>query len=251
MGTVIRLDMNKHIRTPRADDLHDARTWTSRPSRASHSATATDRGEHDAEGRGPLFKDPYPLLGALFLVAHKPEGPVWNDPRATACTCSTSRAERHLLYRDPEISCWLPYPLQAAPVPPVLASERRRRSWPQANQAVCVVSDVYHGLKDVPRGTIKYIRVLEQIPRPWAARRRWPGDDYDQQHACITKDTHLGLKVQHGVVPVEDDGSAHFVVPAEANVFLQVLDDQLHGRADRADVRQLHAGRGPQLRRLP
>jgi len=87
-----------------------------------------------------------------------------------------------------------------------------------------VVSDVYHGLKDVPRGTVKYIRILEQIPRPWAARRYWPGDEYDQQHACISKDTHLGLKVQHGIVPVEDDGSACFVVPAEANLFLQVLD---------------------------
>lgn len=40
----------------------------------------------------------------------------------------------------------------------------------------------------------------------------------------ISKDTHLGLKVQHGVVPVEADGSAHFVVPADASIFLQALD---------------------------
>jgi hypothetical protein len=84
---------------------------------------------------------------------------------------------------------------------------------------------VYHGLTNVKRGEVKYIRVLEQIPRPWAARRRWGGDIYDQQHACISKDTHLALKVQHGVVPVEPDGSAHFLVPANANVSLQVLDE--------------------------
>ena len=29
----------------------------------------------------------------------------------------------------------------------------------------------------------------------------------------------------HGVVPVEEDGSAHFVVPAGANIFLQALDE--------------------------
>jgi hypothetical protein len=37
--------------------------------------------------------------------------------------------------------------------------------------------------------------------------------------------THLGLKVQHGVVPVEEDGSAHFTVPANKNVFFQALDE--------------------------
>jgi len=41
----------------------------------------------------------------------------------------------------------------------------------------------------------------------------------------VSKDTALGLKVQHGVVPVEKDGSAHFLVPANANVFFQVLDE--------------------------
>ena len=41
----------------------------------------------------------------------------------------------------------------------------------------------------------------------------------------ITKDTNLGLKVQVGVVPVEADGSAHFVVPADRNIFFQALDE--------------------------
>jgi cytochrome c553 len=83
----------------------------------------------------------------------------------------------------------------------------------------------------VAPGTIKYLRVLEQIPRPWGARRTYTAvvrggraDEYDQQHAVVTKDTHLGLKVQHGIVTVEADGSARFVVPAGRNIFLQALD---------------------------
>ena len=77
-------------------------------------------------------------------------------------------------------------------------------------------------LKDIDEAIVagnkalKYIRILEQIPRPWSARRFGPEDPsrdhYDQQHVVVSKDTALGLKVQHGVVPVEKDGSAHFLV---------------------------------------
>lgn len=222
VGTVIRLDMTKDIRsrdpmtymTPYVDIQaepgfafrKDGQTWT-----------------HDGDGRGPLFKDPYPLSDDQFLVAHKPEGSPWLDPKGYGLYLLDEQGRTSLIYRDPAISCWLPFPLKPRQAPRLLPSERNAEL-AEKHLAACVVSDVYHGLKDVPRGTIKYIRVLEQIPRPWAARRRWGGDEYDQQHACITKDTHLGLKVQHGIVPVEDDGSASFLVPAESNIFLQVLD---------------------------
>jgi hypothetical protein len=86
------------------------------------------------------------------------------------------------------------------------------------------VADVYHGLDNIPRGTVKYLRILEQVPRPWSARRWDFDDEYGQQHAVITKGTHLVLKVLHGVVPVEEDGSASYYVPAEANIFVQALD---------------------------
>jgi len=78
---------------------------------------------------------------------------------------------------------------------------------------------------------VKYIRINEQVPRPWSARRMWgedfrnhPGvDDFDQQHAVVSG-THLGLRVQWGIVPVEEDGSASFYVPADRNIFFQALD---------------------------
>ena len=59
-----------------------------------------------------------------------------------------------------------------------------------------MVADVYHGLEGVARGAVKYLRVLEQVPRPWAAQCKGNRDESDQQHIVITKDTHLGLKVQ-------------------------------------------------------
>ena len=128
-------------------------------------------------------------------------------------------------YRDAEISCWQPLPLKARERPPVLPSVCDRELAGR-KLARCVVTDIYHGLEGVERGSIRYLRILEQVARPWSARRfgRLNADEYDQQHAVVSKDTALGLKVQHGVVPVENDGSAHFMVPANANIFFQALD---------------------------
>ncbi len=176
----------------------------------------------DGRGQGRLFKDPYPLSKSHFLVAHKPAGPAWTDPKGYGIYLLDETGRVELIYRDPDISCWQPYPLRPRQVPPVLETARDP-DLAAKGLARCVVADVYHGLA-VERGTVKHLRILEQVPRPWAARRRWGGDEYDQQHVVITKDTHLGLKVQHGVVPVESDGSAHFLVPAGKNIFFQALD---------------------------
>ena len=88
-----------------------------------------------------------------------------------------------------------------------------------------VLADVYRGLQGVPRGTVRYLRVLEQVAQPWSARRFWPGDSALGQHAPIAKNSHIHVKVHHGVVPVHEDGSAHFTVPAKRNIFLQALDE--------------------------
>jgi len=222
VGPVIRIDMDKNIRT--REPMTYMTPGVDIQSEAGFAFRKADGSwEQDPAGRGPLFKDPYPLSEKLFLVAHKPAGPEWKDPKGYGLYLLDESGRVTPVYRDPEISCWLPYPLKPRPVPPVLKTPLDPQL-AKRKEAVCVVADVYQGLEDVPRGSIKHIRVLEQIPRPWAARRRWKGDTYDQQHACVTKDTHLALKVQHGIVPVEDDGSARFVVPSEANIFLQVLD---------------------------
>jgi len=222
MGTVIRLDTSRNIRT------REPMTYMTPDVDIQDEAGFAFRGpdgawRSDGAGRGRLFKDPFPLSARLFLVAHKPAGPVWKDREAYGLYLLDETGRAALLHRAEGISCWMPVPLRPRPVPPVLESPVDA-ALAASNRAVCVVADVYQGLGGVERGTVKHLRILEQVPRPWSARRRWDGDVYDQQHATISKDTHLGLKVQHGVVPVEADGSANFVVPAGANVFLQALD---------------------------
>jgi len=222
VGTVIRLDLTRSIRT------REPMTYmTPDVDIQREPGFAFRHGEswrHDGQGRGRLFKDPYPLSEHCFLVSHKPAGPTWADPKAYGLCILDSAGNVVPIYKDESIACWQPCPLRPRTKPPVIRATLSPKLAAQ-NLAACVVTDVYRGLEGVERGTIKHIRIIEQIPRPWATRRRWPGDCYDQQHACISKDAHLGLKVQHGIVPVEDDGSAHFVVPALANISLQVLDE--------------------------
>jgi cytochrome c553 len=87
------------------------------------------------------------------------------------------------------------------------------------NQAVCMLANVYRGMEGVEPGEVKWIRINEAVPRYWSTGRRWgPTADSSGWKAA------LWPRVQWGVVPVEKDGSAHFVVPANRNIFFQALD---------------------------
>ena len=226
LGTIVRIDMNKPVRTdepmtyltPEVKILSEG-GWHFLDPGSGQMVT-------DGDGKGPLYRDPWPIDPDHCLAAHKPRGfGHCYEPHGYGLYLLEAPGKVAPFFRDPAISCWQPMPLKARLPPPLLPSNPDPKLAAQ-NLARCVVTDVYHGLEGVERGSIRHIRVLEQIARPWAARRfgRLNADEYDQQHAVVSKDTALGLKVQHGVVPVEPDGSAHFLVPANANVFLQALD---------------------------
>ena len=222
MGTVIRLDMGRNIRT-REPMTYMTPLIDIRSEGGFHFQENGDW-RRDKSGRtGPLFKEPYPLSDCLFLVPHKAAGAAWNDPNAYDLCLLDENGHVTVIHDDPEFSCFEPFPLRPRKRPPVIDSPVDPRLARQ-DLATCIVTDIYHGMEGVDRGDIKYLRILEQVPRPWAARRRWSGDCVYQEHAAITNHTHLGLKVQHGIVPVEDDGSAHFVVPANRTIFFQALD---------------------------
>ena len=226
VGTIILLDMNKPIRTREPMTYLTPQVDIRAEPGFAFRDEVNAPWQHDMEGNGDLFANPYPLSAELFVVSHKPtEFGDWKAPKGYGLYVLDAKGDVRLLYRDADTSCWHPIPLTSRTPPPVLSTALDPRL-AEKNQAVCMVRDVYHGLVGVPRGTVKHLRVLEQVPRPWAAQCKGNHDEYDQQHVAITKDTHLGLKVQHGIVPVEADGSAHFVVPANANIFLQALDER-------------------------
>ncbi|NQT88932.1 NPCBM/NEW2 domain-containing protein [bacterium] len=182
---------------------------------------------YDKSGtKGRLFKDPYPLSEDLFIATRKPKGPAWNDAAAYDLVLLDAKGNETPLYKDDAISCWHPYPLLPRTKPPVIAATTDPKLAEQG-RALCVVTDVYMGMDNVERGTIKHLRVLEEVPRPWAVRKTWFKDDRDGMAHSALGDDILGLKVQHGIVPVEADGSAHFTVPALRNIYFQALDANL------------------------
>ena len=214
IGTVIRIDASKNTRTrepmtyitPDVDVRGEAGFW------------------FDPAGKWGmrLFKDPYPLSEKQFLVSLNPTG---NPKEKTnwGLVLLEESGDTKPIYQDATIGCFEPMPLRPRTKPPMLPTRRDEKTAAKG-MATCIVQDVYQGMEGIKRGEAKYLRINEQVPRPWSARRTYSGDGYDQQHACVSKDASLGLKVQHGIVPIEADGSAYFVVPADRNIYFQVLD---------------------------
>ncbi len=212
--------------TPEVDVQHQW-GWDNLPGGATVPLPPEQQAGRDGRGntsRGPLYMDPFPISAQHFLVALNPRSP-WNQRDAYGLYLLDRDGGKSLIYQDDEYSSWMPIPVRPRAVPRI-ASGAIDDELANQKLARLIVSDVYRGLDGVPRGTVKYLRINEHVPRPWAARRSWSGDVYDQQHSVITRNSHLGLKIQHGIVPVEPDGSAHFLVRADANIFLQALDEQ-------------------------
>ncbi|MDR3229187.1 MAG: hypothetical protein LBT53_07235, partial [Puniceicoccales bacterium] len=222
VGTVIRIDTTKDIRT-REPMTYITPQTDIRGEGGFSFRNANGGWQNDGGGRGPLFREAYPLSRSEFLVSHKRQGPHWNEATSYYIYLLEEGGKTERVYKPSSISAFRPIPLVARKTPPIIV-EKRDEVLAAKGLAECIVTDVYKGMAGVEPGSVKYLRVLEQVPRPWAARRRWGGDEYDQQHAVVSKDAALGLKIQRGIVRVEADGSARFLVPAERAIFLQALD---------------------------
>lgn len=216
IGTVIRVDTTKNIRT------REPMTYIT-----PHVDIQQEGGwNHLVDGRwtrhtnGPLYMDPYPLSDRVFLVSYNPDKP-WNDVRAYGLYLIDESGNHVPIYQDEEFSCWQPTPLRPRPAPPVLPSEKDL-DLAARGLAECIVQDVHRGMEGIEPGQVKWLRILEQIPRPWACRRQWE----DANHTgLISRGSSLAAKALHGIVPVHEDGSARFLVPAGRNVYFEALDE--------------------------
>jgi hypothetical protein len=172
---------------------------------------------------GPLFTDPFPLSDSFFLVSHNPDKR-YNDVNGYGIYLLDVFGNRVPLFQDPEMSCFQPMllaPRPAAPILPALSAPAE----PGEGEATVLLVDLYRSLTNVPPGTVKHLRILEQIPRSWAASQIQPGDSISGQNPAVSLFTHIWIAVLLGVVPVEADGSAFFKVPARRNIFVQALDE--------------------------
>ncbi|MFV1966729.1 MAG: SUMF1/EgtB/PvdO family nonheme iron enzyme, partial [Pirellulaceae bacterium] len=98
------------------------------------------------------------------------------------------------------------------PLPPAIPDRVRL----DRKDATVLVSDVYAGpgLKGVPRGTVKQFRVFA-----YHYAYRGTGG-----HGAVGTDGSWDVKRILGTVPVREDGSAYFTIPANTPISIQPLD---------------------------
>jgi len=160
----------------------------------------------------PKYLHPTPLGGPYILTACQPDArKPWGIYLADRFDNLT------LICEDPRLQLVEPVLWQPAPRPPVIPSPVA-----PGQPARVKMVDVYEGpgLAGVPRGTVKALRVFS-----YAFSYRGMGGQFDR----VGLDGPWDVRRILGTVPVAEDGSAYFEVPANTPVAFQPLDAQ--GRA--------------------
>ncbi|MBM4093817.1 MAG: hypothetical protein FJ276_31080, partial [Planctomycetes bacterium] len=177
---------------------------------------------HDPSGTsGHLYTHPYPVDASTFLVSYKvnPSDHYKDVANAYALYLVDTAGNHCPVHRDEQLSCWHPTPLVARGVPPQVATARDP-DLAAKDRALCVLTNVHQGMQGVARGEVKWLRINEALPRYWDTGRRW-----DNSLSSSAWKAALWPRVQWGIVPVEEDGSAYFEIPADRSIFFQALDE--------------------------
>ena len=158
----------------------------------------------------PKFLQPYPLSSKYFLVAAQ-----LNQKASWGIYLADVFDNLLLLKEEKGFDLLEPTPLKQRPLPPAIPS----RVDTQQKRALVYLEDIYEGpgLKDVPRGTVKKLRL---ITYHFAYR------DMGGQQDPIGLDGPWDVKCVLGTVPVEPDGSALFHVPANMPLSFQPVDEE-------------------------
>ena len=121
------------------------------------------------------------------------------------------------LREDPGFGLFEPMPVIKVEMPPVQAN----RVDPTSKESTVFITDVYfgQGLPDVPRGTVKGLRIFEYN----FGYRGMGSHEYLGMHSAWDARRILGE------VPVYEDGSASFIIPANTPLSIQPIDEE--GRA--------------------
>jgi len=170
----------------------------------------------------PKYEDPYPLAdpsvprsaGKYFLCSRQIRG------EAMGIFLVDVFGNEVPVHAEPP-ACFDPMPVAARPSAPVLPDTIDYAR----PQGTFYVQDVYvgGGMEAVPRGTVKFLRIVESPEKRYWTQVKWQGSG--TQAPGMNWDDFNNKRVL-GTVPVEPDGSAYFTVPADRFVYFQLLDEK-------------------------
>jgi hypothetical protein len=182
---------------------------------------------------GGLYQKPYPLSEESFLVSYSyypnPEG---RDGFSNATNFGLYYIDvwgnKELIHRDPVLSVAYPMVYKKRKRPPRLAGKVENNT----PYATVYLPDITQGVPELNKEDVRYIRIGHHTE--WPAHER-TGDDptaYNDYHYIPSGSWARVVGVWTwsparviGTVPVENDGSAHFKVPADIPVYFQALDE--------------------------
>jgi len=158
----------------------------------------------------PKFLHPFPLSEKYFLVSCKPSADaLWGIYLVDVFDNLV------LLREEPGYALLEPIPLEKTSAPPTIPDKIN----PARRDAEVFVADVYRGggLQGVPRGTVKHLRLITY---------HFAYQGMGAEPHSIGLDGPWDPKIVLGTVPVHEDGSARFLVPAYTPIAIQPLDSE-------------------------
>jgi len=184
----------------------------------------------ETQGGGQVYGTPWPLSEKYYLCVYDPkmrpgiggqgQGHVRGDYGIYLVDVF---GNKELIYRDPEIACQNPMPLRARTKPPVQPDESIRVPEGQPAEGTLALVNVYDSLRSWSEDMkIKSLRVYQILPMTVPSGN--PPHETGLREPTAGDSVVLTRYVL-GTVPVEDDGSAHFTVPARKELFFQALDE--------------------------
>lgn len=197
---------------------------------APRRQAAAERNDHSGSV-GEAFQYPYAFDEQHYLVTYCPEGTPYAQraqiPHPFGVYFMTEDGRRELLAYDPTTQCAQAVPVISRPVPPLKPSQVDYTK----TMGTYYVQDMHTGqaMEGVPRGTVKALRVVAIEYRAADAYYNSNIGEAGRSHSRTPPSINNGSwDVKHvlGTVPVEEDGSAYFEVPARTPVYFQLLDDK-------------------------
>lgn len=185
----------------------------------------------EPEGGSPAASPTYHASGALWSVRSPwPLGPedflvsaARTEGDDFALFLMDVHGNRELLYAGLK-SVWYARPLLPRTPPPLIPD---RVAWPQAGEApqdgVLFSPDVYSGVEGLPRGTAKFLRVIEMDAKTYSMGFK----SWRHSGPVISVIQEDGVKRILGTVPIQPDGSVALKVPAGRALHFQLLDERM------------------------
>ena len=209
-----------------------------------------DVGFPESQGGMEAYGTAWPLSEDFYLCVYDAGRAMGRGGAAYGLYLVDSLGNKELLYRDAAIGCETPIPVRATLRPPVAPSEIKpgARINPSAQpdealkpaEGTLAVINVYDSLKPWPAGTkITQLRVYQVLPM--TVPSGYPPHETALRIAGAG-DSVVAARSVLGTVPVETDGSAHFVAPANKELFFQALDPRGMAVQSMRSASYLHEG---------